>query len=498
MSIRMSRYVAITSGVGAGTTVNQRALIGRLFTTNPLVPPQTVLEFTDLASVGAYFGTTAEEYLRASLYFGWVSKSIKKAKKISFYRWMQTAATPQIFGSTSVAPSLAQLTALTAATLTISLDGVANNATAINLSGAANLAAVATIIQTAIRASGGANWSAATCTFNATLNEFVIGSGSGTALSVAAGTLASYIGMDAPNKPILSNGGAAESLTTCMTNSANLSTNFGSFLFLPALSVAQQTELAIWNNAQNIMYQQMVRCMTTEAAAYNAALANYSGVCLTLYSAALTTEYPEMVPMIQTAATDYNAINGTSNYMFQQFPLTPLVTTDTDANTYDALSVNYMGQTQTAGQYLSFYQRGKMLGPSTAPLDMHTYANEMWFKDAMQSSFMTLMLSMPKVSVNKAGRSLLIAQAMSVIAQALNNGTISPNKPLTQTQQSYITTVTGDETAYRQVGGIGYWLDVQFQQFTTPSNTTEWQAVYTCIYAKDDVVRAVSGTHILI
>lgn len=498
MSIPLSRYVAITSGVGAGTTVNQRALIGRLFTTNPLVPPQTVLEFSDLASVGTYFGTTSEEYLRASLYFGWVSKSIKKAKKISFYRWLQAAATPQIFGSTSVVPALAQLNALTTATLTISLDGVANNATAINLSGAASLAAVATLIQAAIRTSGGANWASATCTYNTSLNVFVIGTSTGTALSNATGTLAAYIGMDAASRPILSSGGAAETLTACMANTANISTNFGSFLFLPALSVAQHTELAVWNNAQNIMYQQMVRCMTSEAVAYNTALANYSGVCLTLYSAALTTEYPEMIPMIQTAATDYNAVNGTSNYMFQQFPLTPLVTTNTDANTYDALSINYMGQTQTAGQYLSFYQRGKMLGLSTAPLDMNTYANEMWFKDAMQSSLMTLMLSMPKVSVNKAGRSQLIAQAMDVIAKALRNGTISPNKPLTQTQQSYITTVTGDEAAYRQVGGIGYWLDVQFQQYTSPSNTTEWQAVYTCVYAKDDVVRSVSGTHILI
>ena len=68
MTIPFSKYVRITSGVGASVGVRQRDLIGRLFTASAIVSPNAVLEFTDAASVGDYFGTTSGEYLRAAWY----------------------------------------------------------------------------------------------------------------------------------------------------------------------------------------------------------------------------------------------------------------------------------------------------------------------------------------------------------------------------------------------------------------------------------------------
>ena len=76
MSIRFSKYVRIVSGVGGSSGVRQRDLIGRLISSDPRIDPATVLEFTDAASVGEYFGTSSPEYLRAVFYFSYTSPAI--------------------------------------------------------------------------------------------------------------------------------------------------------------------------------------------------------------------------------------------------------------------------------------------------------------------------------------------------------------------------------------------------------------------------------------
>ena len=72
MAIAFTKYVDIVSGVGGAEQVSLRELIGRLFTINPLVPTESLIEFTDLESVGIYFGTASEEFKRALFYFSFV------------------------------------------------------------------------------------------------------------------------------------------------------------------------------------------------------------------------------------------------------------------------------------------------------------------------------------------------------------------------------------------------------------------------------------------
>ncbi|OYW78788.1 MAG: hypothetical protein B7Z19_06545, partial [Polynucleobacter sp. 32-46-5] len=86
-----------------------------------------------------------------------------------------------------------------------------------------------------------------------------------------------------------------------------------------------------------------------------------------------------------------------------------------------------------------------------------------------------------------------------VIDQALVNGVISVGKPLTSAQQIYITNATGDDTAWRQVQSEGYWIDVEIVAYVdTITGTTKYKAVYVLIYSKDDVIRKVEGTDVLI
>jgi len=503
MAIPLTRYVFITSGIGAGNNLRQRDLITRIFSQNPLVPTNGVLEFTSAADVANFFGSTSLEYLRAAFYFGWISKSISTPTKISFARWANVAVAPTIYGVRG-AQSVASYTSITAGAFTLSMGGSAQSITGINFSSASSLSDVASILQTAIRAKTGTAFTAATVTYDPVRQSFnfVGGATGASVITVVAGTggndVAGQIGWLPGTTALFSDGSDIQTLTQLLNTSINISNNFGSFCFTVYLTPAQNLEVATVNDssAYNNQFMFLVPTTAADASTNSTNLLGLAGEALTL--APISTEYPEMVPGMILAATDYTKRNSVKNYMFQQFTLTPSVSDSTNANLYDGLRVNYYGETQSAGQKVQFYQRGIMTGLASDPVDMNVYANEMWLKDSASANIMTLLLSLEKISANNNGRIQLQTALQGTINAALNNGTISVGKTLTPAQQLYITQITGDDQAWRQVQAIGYWLDVTFQQYVGLGGTTEYRAVYTLVYSKDDDIRSVNGTHILI
>lgn len=502
MTISIKRYVEITSGVAADAGVAQRELIGRLFTPNPLAPIDSILEFESADEVGDYFGTTSEEYDRAVFYFGYISKNITAPQKLSFVRWAESAVAATIYGDPG-SYLLATFTAISNGDFTMTLGASTFHMTAIDFSAAVSLAGVASVLQTKIRAQsgGGAAWTSATVTYDATRASFnfVAGATGANVISLEAGSTVDVLaplGWATGSGVILSDGSAAQTVSDILADSTEASDNFGSFTFIDSNFTQDQiVEAAEWNDTQNNMFMFCPRVTAATAAAVSAAVFTLSGVGLTL--APLSDEYPEMAPMMQLAATDYTRRNSTINYMFKDFDLSPSVTTNADANTYDDLRVNYYGQTQSAGQNLSFYQRGYLMGGSTDAKDMNTYANEQWLKSASTASLMSLLLAQAKVSANRQGQSQILAVLQSVIDLALLNGTISVGKILNVQQKLFISNTTGDPEAWRQVQNIGYWVGVTFQEVVVDSST-QYKAIYTLIYAKDDVIRKIEGTHALI
>lgn len=494
--LRIARYVSITSGVGAGAAVPQRELIGRIFNDNPLIPVNAVLEFGTADDVGLYFGTLSPEYARALFYFGFVSKVITQAKKLSFGRYAKATAPARIYGGALTA-SLADLQAVVAGTLNLSVGGQVANMVGIDLHLAANFAAVAAAIQAAVRASAGTQFAAATVVYDAVKRNFTFTSGlnQGAALVDPTGTLAGLLGWTATDT-VLSPGADVQTIADALAASANISNNFGSFAFVPTLSTAEILAAAQWNDARNVEFMFCVRVPDVNAAeAIYAAVVGLSGVALTFCPTA--GQYDEMVPMIIEAATEYFRRNATQNYMYQVFPLTPKVAADGLANALDALRVNYYGVTQTAGQNISFYQRGLLVGGINDAVDQNVYANECWLKDAAQSAILTAFLALPKIPANATGRGMILGILQDPIERALFNGTISVGKALTTAQRLYVTQVSGDDKAWRQVQSIGYWLDCVIAP-TVVNDRMEYEAIYTLIYSKDDTIRKVVGSHILI
>lgn len=585
MAISLTRYVSITSGVGAGTVVPTRALVARLFTANTLLPPQSFISFTTAAEVGSYFGFSSEEYLRAVFYFSWISKNITQPQSIQFARFVQTAVPPIIWPNPNGATTLANWTSITSGSFILTMGGSTFTISGLNFSSAGSLAAVATIITNAIQAEtgGGAVWTGAIVAYYSAFGGFTLTGGAPDVVTnpliveVGGGgsdlTAINLLGWLPEGQNVNGNyisgaiwatGSAVESITQTLTNSSTASNNFGSFAFLTNLGLTQQNvvDAANWNNSQNVFYLYSQAVVPANAVSWQAAVASIGGIGLTLsptisfqlsgtlssasnivtgltsnanitigmpvtgtdipagtYVTSLigttsitlnnpasgnittsltfyTLQFPEMFPMMIEAATNYAAFNSVQNYEFQQVAnLTPSVNNDSAANTYDLLSINYYGSTQTAGTIINFYQKGVLQGVSPNILDMNAYVNEIWLKDAASSAIMTLLLTLAQVPANNQGRNQILTVLMSIINQALNNGTISVGKTLTTSQQLYITSVTGDPLAWHQVQNSGYWVNVVI---TASGSPVQYIATYILIYSKDDVIRKVVGTHTLI
>ena len=329
------------------------------------------MEFQDLDSVAAIFTTNSNEYRRAQFYFGFVSKNTTRPRLISFARWSKTDVAAYVYSGPITATSLTAIQAVTAGTfsLTFGAGGTATQTiSALDFSSAANLAAVATALQTRIRAAtaGGADFTGATVTYNADRGRFEITSGQTGAAAVATadGTAnaATVLRLLDTTNAQLSAGAAVTSVTDTLAASAEQSNNFGSFVFVDTLTEAEATEAATWNNTQNVLFQYHVPVLPADAATYSTNLIGLAGTGITLMSTTAANEFPEMLPTAILAATDYTRRASVQNYMFQTANLTPTVQTNADANLYDGLRINYYGETQTAGQLRRFYQRGVLTG----------------------------------------------------------------------------------------------------------------------------------------
>lgn len=496
MSISIKKYVDITSGVGAGNVVRERELIGRIFTDNPRVPADGVVEVTNAADARTYFGASSEEASRATFYFSFISKNIVTPRKLQFARWASVASAPRVYGARITAP-LASFAAVVAGALSITAGANTAALTGLNFSGAGSFAAVAAILQTAIRAAAGTQFATATVTYDPVASAFnFVGSVAAAApISVTPSSLATLLGWGLGS--VMSPGVVAVEPDVAIDTSIEASNNFGSFLVMPDVTDAQVTAIAQANAARNVEFLYTVGVTDTNAAGLAAALLTTAGVSLTY--APVATEWDEMAPMIVMAATDYTKRNAVQNYMFQQFTgLTPKISTTAQSDQFDALRINYYGNTQTAGQQINFYQRGIMGGLATALVDQNIYANELWLKDAAAANVMSLLLSVGRVPANADGVGQIVAILQGVIDRALFNGVISVGKALTVLQRLYVTEMTDDELAWHQVQDFGYWINCIMEPVVTIDGRTEYKAVYTLIYAKDDAVRKVEGTHVLI
>ena len=501
--ISQSKYVDITSGVGGQAAAGAREPILRLFTLSDVIPTGAVLEFTDAQEVGKYFGFNGQEYAIAQIYFGFVSNSQQSPAKISFCADISNGKAPFIRASS--APSLlSEFKAVTDGSFTLSMAGLSAEVTGLDFSSAQSYADVAEAVQTKIRAAQSAStmWTSAVFSFDAEGGVFTLTGGEASAGAIVALTPASagtalgpMVKMDENSAPVISQGAAETSYSQMLSDALSLSNNYGTFAFLNQPNNDGIVEIAQWTQTQNLLGGMYLQPIAKETySTVQPLVAEYTGTALiadafTPYSNAW------LVPACVAAATNFNRVNGTQNYMYKQLSgVEPSVTTDDDYESLTSVRVNFYGSTQQAGTQISFFQPGSLQGEVE---DMGVYMNELWLKDAAAVALLNYQLSVSKWPANASGKAVGDGLLQGVIERAKNNGTISQGKELTSTQKAYITNITGDEDAWRSVYSEGYFLFSQIVPVTTGGNTV-YEYQYTLVYSKGDSVRKVTGTHTLI
>lgn len=502
MPISQSKYVSITSGIGGQSVASRKDLGLRLFTTNSLFPINTILEFTSALDVSNYAGSTSAEAKLASAYFGWVSKSVTSPKKISFMRYALAEATAPTLRSTQELTALETLQAITTGSMVINMGATAYTLTEVDFSSATSYSDIADVLETAINGNtdGGDLYTAASVSYDSETSSFILTGGAtgdyaiSYATTATSGTdISGLIGWSEATDPIVSNGVEGGSLTDVLNTSVELSNNFGSYSFInESLDVSSIALIGAWNTSQNYEF---LYCGDVTEDDYENIIEEakkYSGMAINYNVDADLPAY--LMPATIFASTNYDNVNGTVNYMYQQFP-NQAVAVDTNelANTLDALHINYNGQTQKAGQKIEFYQDGYLADG----VDIGVYANEIWLKDAMATELLNLEIGLNKIPANEDGLSMIQGIIEGVIDEALNNGTISTGKTLTNTQKAYITQITGDNTAWQTVQLNGYVLTVELKQENV-NGAIKYIAEYTLVYSKGDSIRKITGRHILI
>lgn len=177
-SIPASEIVNVTPNVlSAGGTA--LALSGLFLDTNTRIPIGSVQSFGSAAAVATYFGAGSAEATLAGVYFLGFDNSNVKPGAMLFAQYNQNAVAAYIRGGNISQMLIATLQAITG-TLSVTVDGTARAAAALNLGAAASFSAAATIIQTALNGAP-----ATIASFTASITTTVL-----TVTAVASGTLA--------------------------------------------------------------------------------------------------------------------------------------------------------------------------------------------------------------------------------------------------------------------------------------------------------------------
>lgn len=199
--------VSLAMRAAAGRDFGALLILG----TSPALKAQEVMRlYNDIESVATDFGTTSEEYKAASLYFQ------QSPRPLNLYVGkMERAAIPATAGTLTGArldanaQRIENFSAVTDGALNITIDGVARNITAVDLSAVTTLDGVAKAISTKL-AGAVVTWNAVTPHFLVTSPSAGVTSIVGVPTATGAGTdLAPLMGIDAGSKPVAAGGTAA-------------------------------------------------------------------------------------------------------------------------------------------------------------------------------------------------------------------------------------------------------------------------------------------------
>ena len=427
----MAAGLAVSDVVNVTTTISPVATPTRNFgaalhigVLDVIDTTERIRSYSSITDVGSDFGATDPEYMAALLHF---SQS-PQPSLLYIGRWAQTATKGRVNGGVLTASEqlLANWTAITNGSFTISIDGTVKNVSGLNFAAALNLPGVAAIIDTAL-SGGSVEW-------DGNSGRFIVRSDTtGTSSTVGyAGTLGSGTDISALLKltsglasaPVA--GIAAESLTSAIQAFADKSGDWYSALVLPAVTTSVALAAAavieafgkkriIGFTAQSTTVIDSTHtddlASVLKAAGYSRSYVQYSAL----------SPYAVASFFGRAATIDFTGSNTAITLKFKTEPgVTAETLTETQASTLKAKNcnvfVNYDNST-------AIIQEGVMA--SGVFFDERQGLD--WLENAVQTAVWNLLYtSTTKVPQTDAGTTRIIAVIEKVLVQAVGNGLVAP------------------------------------------------------------------------
>jgi len=448
-TIPASAIVAITPSVLAA---GGRALdiIGLLLTTSARVPIGTVQPFSNQVDVANYFGASSTEASMAAVYFQGFTRSNVKPSKVYLAQYPTASVAAFLRGGEIDVLTIAELQAIAVGALTLTCNGSAYTAAAVNLSTASSFSNAADLIQTAFGGTGAVPF---LTTYDTISGAFLFTSkltGTGATISYATtNTLASALMLTLAEGAVISQGAVAATPAAFMTAITQVTQDWATFTTLFNPDVTGNTNkllFAQWNATQNNRW--MYVCWDTDLSprttvpattslGYLLQQGQDSGTCLI--------SCPDAVKAVYicgaAAAIDFNERNGRITFAFKaQSGLVADITDESTASHLEDNGYNYYGAWATANDEFIFFYPGSVSGEF---LWADSYINEIWLNNQFQLALMVLLTNVKSIPYNSQGYAMIEAACLDVINQGLNFGAFRSGVTLSEAQAAEVNNDAG-------------------------------------------------------
>jgi len=408
------------------------APVARGFGTKLIMGKATVLplyarvrEYADLDELVVDFVSSTEEYKAAAIHFG----QSPRPTSVKIGRQFLVAQSGSLRGGVASA-TIGDYTGVTNGGFDITINGTNHPITAVDLSGAANMAAVAADLQAKLAAA----LASTTCTWDATLQKFIITSPTtGTASIVLPAVAPTGGGSPVDISTLLAltvnagaksvNGIAIETMTAAWDASEIFDADFYFIDVTAAMSTQDKKDTMAWANSHVVQFfyttndPNALVTNDTGNLGYYAKNLTYRRV-LGIYSGA--SPYADESASARAAVVDFDQPNSTITLMYKQLP--GVAVDDLTSGQVSALQ----------GYNLNYYiNRGGINVFENAKMADGTFQDEVhildWFTAGSQNAIFAKLATTPtKIPQTDLGAAMLIDALNAFAAKARSNGAVAP------------------------------------------------------------------------
>ena len=415
--------VVLTPAGAQSQSLSDLLILG---TSTIIDPVERYRTYGSLTAVAADFGTSAPEYLAAQTWFG----QTPQPTRVLIGRWINAASSGGLRCGllTTANQQMSVWNAITTGQFKLAKDGGAvTNYGPFNFSGAANLNAVAALIQAGI--------AGVTVTWNASLSRFEFTSnttGAASAISFLTAGTASDIstllaGTSASSGAYVFAGQVAETALACVTNFDLIAgQKWYCVDFVAGAVTADYQAVAGYVEASTNKHIQALT--TSDAGSLSSVsttdigyLLKQAGYKRTFVQYSQYNPYAALSAMAKLLTTNYNANNTMITLMFKQEPGVVYENlTSTQADAAKAKSVNVFAQYDNLTAILQY---GTMADGTFADIVTGTD----WLAVTLQTALYNLLYtSTTKIPQTDQGQALLLTQCDQVCSQGVANGLLAP------------------------------------------------------------------------